>query len=215
MTLPIQPFLSVWTVLAVNVLSPGPNVLNTMMSAMGSGRAAGLASALGVALGVGLWCLAMTLGMAALFEAVPAARQGLTGLAVALLAWFAARYLRAAWNGFRGGQGRIAAHAGLGPRASFLRSLSVNATNPKALTTWVVILSIFPVAHAAPADIAVLCLGASLIAFGIHAGYALAFSTGPALGLWRRIAPAISAAVGLFFLGFAARLAIGLLHSGG
>ena len=212
MSLPLQPFLAVWAVLAMNILSPGPNVLNTMMSAMGSGRSAGLASALGVAVGVGLWCLAMTLGMATLFEAVPPARRLLTGLAVGLLLWFAARYLKAAWAGVRGDAARIAARAGLSPRAAFFRSLSVNATNPKALTTWVVILSMFPVARAAPYDIAILCLGATLLAFAIHAGYALAFSTAPAIGLWRRIAPVISAAVGLFFIAFAVKLAIGLLH---
>ena len=209
-TLPLAPFLAVWAVLAMNIASPGPNVLNTIASALGSGRKAGLASAAGVAVGIGLWCLGMTLGMAAVFQAVPVARTALTLLAIGLLLWFASRYLRAAVAGWQGGTGRVTGRSGLTARASFTRSLAVNAMNPKALTTWVVILSLFPASEARAGDIAVLGLGAATLAFSIHAGYALAFSTAPAARLWARLAPAISAAVGLFFAGFAARLALGL-----
>ncbi len=210
MSLNFAPFLTVWAVLAMNIASPGPNVLNTITTAMGSGRGPGLASAAGVALGIGLWCLGMTLGMAALFQAVPATRALLTLIAIGLLLWFAARYFRAAWAGWRHGTRSIAGQADLGARASFLRSLSVNAMNPKALTTWVVILSLFPVAHAHAGDIALLGAGAATIAFAIHAGYALAFSTPPAARVWLRLAPAINGGVGLFFAGFAAKLALGL-----
>lgn len=210
MTLTLAPFLTVWAFLAMNIASPGPNVLNTIASAMGSGRRAGLASAAGVALGIGMWCLAMTLGLAALFQTLPVARTALTVLAIGLLLWFASRYLRTAWAGWRHGADRVNARAGLAARASFLRSLTVNATNPKALTTWVVILSLFPVAEARAGDIALLGLGAATLAFSIHAVYALAFSTAPAARLWARLAPAISAAVGLFFIAFAAKLAGGL-----
>jgi len=209
-TLPLSAFLTVWAVLAMNIVSPGPNVLNTIASALGSGRKAGLASAAGVALGIGLWCLGMTLGMAAVFQAAPVARTVLTLVAIGLLLWFASRYLGAALADRRGGAGRIAGRAGLSLRASFMRSLAVNALNPKALTTWVVILSLFPAAQARAGDIAALGLGAATLAFSIHAGYALAFSTAPAARLWSRLAPAISAAVGLFFTAFAAKLALGL-----
>lgn len=211
MTLPLAHFLTVWAVLAMNIASPGPNVLNTITSAMGSGRAAGLASAAGVALGVGIWCLAMTLGMAAVFQAVPAARAVLTVVAIGLLLWFANRYLRAAWTGWRHGAAGITGRAGLGLRRSFVGSLAVNAMNPKALTTWVVILSLFPVARAGAGDIVALGSGAAGIAFAIHAIYAIAFSTAPAARIWARTAPAISAAVGVFFTAFAAKLALGLI----
>lgn len=211
MSLPLAPFLTVWTVLAMNIASPGPNVLNTITTAMGSGRAAGLASAAAVALGIGIWCVGMTLGMAALFLALPAARAILTVIAICLLLWFASRYLRAAWQGWRGTGKKLAGRSGLSLRAAFLRSLSVNALNPKALTTWVLILTLFPVARAGAGDIALLCAGASAIAFAIHAAYAVAFSTAPAARAYLRAAPVINGAVGLFFAGFAVRLAAGLL----
>jgi len=209
--LPLGAFLTVWAILAVNILSPGPNVLNTITTAMGSGRAAGMASALGVGLGIGIWCLGMTLGMAAVFRAVPAMRAVLTGIGICLLLWFASRYLRNAWVGWRGTGGRLAARAGMTFGASFLRSLSVNALNPKALTTWVAILSLFPVMRAGWGDILLLWAGTAILAFTIHATYAVVFSTAPAARFYLRAAPAVNACVGLFFVAFALTLLNGLL----
>jgi threonine/homoserine/homoserine lactone efflux protein len=212
MSVPIEHFLTVWVVLAMNIASPGPNVLNTMTTAMGSGRGPGLASAAGVGLGIGGWCLAMTLGVAALFDAVPVARTLLTVVAIALLVWFICRFLRNAWIGYHNRTDtRLAGQRGIDIRASFLRSLSINATNPKALTTWVLILALFPVARAQGPDIAILGLGAAAIGFTLHAVYAVAFSTGPATRAYLRAAPAINAGVAIFFAGFAIKLALGLI----
>lgn len=213
MTLPWADFLTVWALLAVNITSPGPNVLNTIATAMGSGRAAGFGSALGVGVGIALWCLGATLGMAAVFALLPVAQLALTVIAVALLSRFAFRYLRASVAGFRGDlRGVPPGRAGMSPRAAFLRSLQVNALNPKALTTWLAIVTIFPVARALGGDITLLCAGASALSLSIHSGYALAFSTAPAVRLYLRAAPWINGAVGLFFIAFAGKLLAGALH---
>ncbi|MBD3764564.1 MAG: hypothetical protein IE927_07450 [Rhodobacterales bacterium] len=176
MTLPWGEFLTVWAFLAVNIASPGPNVLNTIACAMGTGRAAGLGSAAGVALGIGGWCLGMSLGLAGLRRGA-AAPRGATGLDA---------------------------------RAAFVRSLAVNATNAKALTSWIAILSLFPVARAAPGDIALPCAGARALSGGIHTLYALAFSTPPAARTYARWGWAVQAVAGLFFAGVAVKLALGL-----
>lgn len=211
MTLALGHFLTVWTILALNIMTPGPNVLNTITTAMGSGRAAGMGSALGVGVGIGFWCLGMSLGMATLFALLPVARFILTLIAVAILCWFALRYLRNARAGWRDNRlGLPPGREGLTPAASFWRSLSVNALNPKALTTWLAILTIFPVARAHVGDIALLCAGACTLSFTIHTGYALAFSTRVAARAYLRAAPAINAGVATFFLGFAGKLLIGL-----
>lgn len=206
MTLPLGAFLTVWTILALNILSPGPNVLNTITTAMGSGRPAGMASAAGVGLGIGAWCLSMSLGMAALFAVVPYAEETLTLIASGLLVWFAAKYLRAGYHGLAGRDLSLRGVSGLGVKQSFLRSLAVNATNPKALTTWIAILGIFPTAEAGGADIALLTAGACCLSLSIHAVYAALFSTRRAAGFYLRAAPAVNLAVGVFFAGFAVRL---------
>lgn len=210
MALPLSSFLAAWGFLALNIATPGPNVLNTIAAAMGSGRRAGLASAAAVGLGVGLWCLAMALGASAVFAVLPAAQWLLTLLATGLLATFALRYLRAAWRGLRDGARSPGGGAGLDEAASFRRSLLVNLLNPKALTSWLAILGLFPVARAGAGDIALLGAGASALAVAVHAGYALAFSTPRAARLYLQAGWAISGTAGLLFALFALRLGLGL-----
>jgi threonine/homoserine/homoserine lactone efflux protein len=210
LTLPPAAFLTVWTILALNIASPGPNVLNTVTTAMGSGRAAGMASAAAVGIGIGVWCLGMSLGMATLFRTVPHAEAALTLMAAGLLVWFASRYLRAAFSAPHR-EAALKARGGLSLRGSFLRSLSINATNPKALTTWIAILGIVPTAQAAPGDIALLTAGACALSLAIHSGYAVAFSTPAAAQAYLRAAPVINGVVGTFFLAFAVKLVAPLL----
>lgn len=209
--IPWSEFVTVWALLALNIATPGPNVLTTIAAAIGSGRAAGLGSAAGVGLGIAGWCLGMSLGIAALFAVVPAAKAAMTLVAVGLLAWFSSRYLRAAWAGWRGGARAPAGATGLRPRDAFWRALAVNALNPKALTTWLAILSIFPTAQAGAGDLALLTAGASLLSLSIHTLYATAFSTPLAARAYLRAAPVINAAVGTFFAGFGLVLLRGLL----
>lgn len=207
----MSSFLTVWAFLAMNIATPGPNVLNTIALAIGSGRRAGFGSALGVGLGIGMWCLGMSLGLSVAFQHVPWLRTAMTLLACGLLVWFASRYLRAARDGWRARAASMPMQgkAGIGLGGAFLRSLSVNASNPKALTSWVAVLAMFPVARAGGADIALLCLGACTMSFLIHSVYAVAFSTPVAARAYLRAAPVINTGVALFFLAFAARLAFG------
>ncbi len=209
--LPWHDFLAVWAFLAANIASPGPNVLNTIALAMGSGRAAGFGSAAGVGLGIGLWCLSMTLGVASVLNIIPGARLALTLTAIALLAWFALRYARGAIAGFHHrGTTAPPQKDGAGFASGFRRSLAVNALNPKALTSWLAVLAMFPTARATGADIALLCAGACALSFGLHAGYTLAFSTPAALRAYLRAGWLLQAAAALMFTGFALRLLIGL-----
>ena len=212
MAVPFSYFLAVWAFLAMNIATPGPNVINTIAVAIGSGRLAGFGSALGVGLGIGLWCLGMSLGLSVAFQHVPWLRPVMTLLACGLLVWFASRYARAARHGWQSRRqacgATLAGRAGVGLGGAFVRSLSVNASNPKALTTWVAVLAMFPVARATGTDIAVLCLGACTLSFLIHSAYALAFSTPVAARAYLRAAPVINAGVAVFFLAFALRLAI-------
>lgn len=213
MSLGWQPFLTVWALLAANVASPGPNVLNTIATALGSGRSAAMGSAVGVAIGIACWCLGMSLGVAALFSVAPVMRTVLTVVAVGLLVWFSTRYLRQSWTTYQGARrGLPAERDGLSFAAATRRSLAVNALNPKALTSWIAILAVFPAARAGAPDIALLCLGACAVSFAIHTIYALAFSTPPAARLYVRHGWIATGLAGLFFAGFAVKLALGLAY---
>ncbi|MFN7223265.1 MAG: LysE family translocator [Paracoccaceae bacterium] len=210
MPLPFSDFLPVWGFLAANIVTPGPNRLTTIALSMGSGRAAGIGSASGVGLGIGLWCLGMTLGVSAIIGLVPGLQHLLTWAAVALLLWFAWRYLRAARIGWLAQAMRLpTASDGLGWWDGFRRALLVNAVNPKALTSWLAVLGLFPVARAGVSDIALLCAGACVLSFGIHGAYTLAFSTPAAARAYLRAGWVLQATAGILFTGFALRLVAG------
>jgi threonine/homoserine/homoserine lactone efflux protein len=70
-------------------------------------------------------------------------------------------------------------------------------------------LAMFPVAEASGGDIALLCVGACLLSFGIHTAYVLAFSTPLALRFYLRAGWLLQAAAGVLFAGFALRLVAG------
>ncbi|MFT4716864.1 MAG: threonine/homoserine/homoserine lactone efflux protein [Paracoccaceae bacterium] len=201
-------YLTVWAFIGVNLISPGPNVLNTITTAMGSGRTAGLYSALAVGLGISLWCLSMALGVSLVFAVFPIAQTVMRLIGATLLVWFASKYLKAAYLGYRKRAPSLHGVSGLTLRASFLRSLSVNALNPKALTTWLFVLSIFPIAKANSADVLVLCVGTSIVAMTVHVVYAVVFSTSTAATAYLRAAPLINASVGTFFLVVAVKLVL-------
>lgn len=200
-TLPLSEFIAVWAFFAVNILSPGPNVLNTIGTAMGSGRTAGLACALAVGPGVAMWSLATVLGVAALFKLVPVAETVLMLIGAGLLVWFATKFFRRARE-----RTNVTATAGISTRRAFVGSLAILATNPKAMTTWLVILSVFPVEQATAGDMAILVLGSSVLAVAGHVFYAVVFSTRPAARIYAQWAPVVNGGVGVFFLFVAAKL---------
>jgi threonine/homoserine/homoserine lactone efflux protein len=209
------PWTDIATTLAfftANVLSPGPNVFNTIAIALGSGRKAALAVVPAVSLGILVWASAAVLGAAVLFRRFPGLESGLTAVGGLLLIWFATRYLRRAWTwNLQVGRNKLVT-----PHQAFLITLGILATNPKALTSWLIIVSIFPAGSAGWAGNAILILGAALLSGLGHTFYALAFSTRHAAQAYARAGRWINAAVGVFFLGLGTTLLLriaGLLSS--
>jgi threonine/homoserine/homoserine lactone efflux protein len=200
--LPWAEMATAWLVFGANVLSPGPNVFTTVAIALGSGRRVALAVLPAIAIGVAFWAALALAGAGALFRAAPWAAPALTAVGGALLLWFAARYaVRAlAWEA---GEARGRA---LTAGEAFWTTLGVLATNPKALTTWLVLVSIFPAGEAGPLGFAVMVAGAVAVACAGHLVYALAFSTRPAAAAFLRAGRWVTAGVAVFFAGLGASL---------
>jgi threonine/homoserine/homoserine lactone efflux protein len=196
MTIPWPEIATAWAVFAGNILTPGPNVFNTVAIALGAGRGVALAVVPAIALGVLGWSSAAVLGAAVLFRKVPALEPALTALGGALLLWFGLRYLRRArhWAGAIGGAPVT------GARGAFASTLAILATNPKALTTWLVLVSIFPAGRATPEAVAVMIVGSVALASLGHLAYALAFSTRAAAEAYARAGRWVTGGVGLAFL---------------
>ena len=203
--LPLSSFLLVWSIVALNTTTPGPNVVNTIATAMSAGRRAGLGAATGVAIGIALWCLASSLGFAAVFAAYPVAERVMAVVAVGLMSWLSLRALHFAWQGYLGARrGLPQAPAEIGYGAALVKAVMISASNPKVLTTWLSIATLFPVAQAGWADIAVLTGVSALIGLFFHSSYATVFSTGPAVRFYLRAGWVIYLISGVFFLILAA-----------
>lgn len=182
-------------IFGANVASPGPNVFNTIAIALGSGRRTALAVVPAVSLGVMGWAGLAVMGAAVVFRQASWLAPALSAVGGALLVWFAWRYGRRAL----GWTAESARARAVTPRTAFLVTLGVLATNPKALTTWLVLVTVFPAGRAGPAAVATMVLGAAALAGLIHAGYALAFSTRPAAAAYARAGRWITAGVAVFF----------------
>ncbi|MEM6973535.1 MAG: LysE family transporter [Pseudomonadota bacterium] len=196
--------ITAWAVFAGNILSPGPNVFTTVAIAVGSGRRVALAVVPAIALGVLGWAVLALSGARVVFQAFPLAQPLLTGLGGVLLLLFAWRYARAA----RARQLGQASARMIGARDAFGTTLSVLAANPKALTTWLVLVSIFPAADASLPALALMILGSIVVACAGHAAYALAFSTAPAAAAFARAGHWVLGGVALFFAGLGATLIV-------
>lgn len=120
------------------VLTPGPNMLYLISRSICQGRAAGVISLAGVVLGFFVHMLAASLGLTALFMAVPLAFELLKWLGAAYLLWMAWQTLRP------GGHSPFAQTAQLpaeSPRKLFAMGLLTSILNPKVAIFY---LSIFP-----------------------------------------------------------------------
>ena len=157
----------------LNVFVPGPNVLNTIATSTGSGYRAGLACALACGLGILLWASAALFGAAAFFETYPLATQSLIVLGGSLLIYFAVRYLRKAINP----QSEMVSIRDQSFALAFWQAFVVMMTNPKVLTTWLAVISLFPAITLGLQNILGFILLSAVASFSGHAIFATFFSS--------------------------------------
>ena len=120
------------------VLTPGPNMLYLISRSICQGRTAGVVSLAGVVLGFFVHMLAASLGLTALFMAVPMAFEALKWAGAAYLLWMA-------WQAVRPGAGSPFDSTQVlppePPRTLFAMGLLTSILNPKVAIFY---LSIFP-----------------------------------------------------------------------
>ena len=121
------------------VLTPGPNMIYLVSRTITQGRAAGLVSLGGVAVGFACYLLATTLGLTAIFTAVPALYTVIKFLGALYLGWLAWQALRL--------NGRSAFEVGQLPvdsrRRLFLMGWLTNLLNPKIAVMYVALIPQF------------------------------------------------------------------------
>jgi threonine/homoserine/homoserine lactone efflux protein len=192
--------LTVYAVCALGLLSPGPNVMSVIGTAMGGGRRKAVAMALGIGLGTGVWACATVAGLGAVMTHYAELMIVLRVAGGCYLLWLAVKALRSAIGPLKLAPAELRESSG--PAAAFLRGLAIQMSNPKAALTWASLMSLVIRPDVPDWVTVAVVLGCTLLsAFG-HSTYALAFSSMPVVTAYRRMRRAIEGALALFF-GFA------------
>lgn len=189
----------------LNVFVPGPNVLNTIATSIGSGYRAGLACALACGLGILLWASAALFGAAAFFDAYPLANQSLIILGGSLLIYFAFRYLRKAFNP----QSQLQSIQDQSFSLAFWQAFMVMITNPKVLTTWLAVISLFPIITLGLQNIFGFMVLSAAASFSGHAIFATFFSSKTAAAMYLLLYRPLNGLVGIGFFFYGINLLSG------
>ncbi len=205
----ISEVLAVFTLV---IISPGPNFLLVVETALGDSRRAGLYTALGVATGSGLFAAAGLLGLLLVVTALPHFTTALSLVGGSYLAWLGfgmvRRFLRPptvpATDSHRARPARA-------PLATYRSGLVTNLTNPKA---WAFYFSLFTLVMAPGAPLwekAFLNLAMFLISLSWYGLVALLISDRRLQPLFLRVQPAVQALLGGLLILLGGRLALSIL----
>ncbi|GGG17498.1 lysine transporter LysE [Rhodococcoides trifolii] len=121
------------------VLTPGPNMMYLISRSASQGKRAGFVSLGGVAVGFLVYLVAVTLGISAVFAAVPSLYFAVKLTGAAYLLWLA-------WKALRPGDRSIVGDVGMPhdtARRLFAMGLTTNLLNPKIAVMYVALIPQF------------------------------------------------------------------------
>jgi threonine efflux protein len=195
----------VWLAFAIAIASPGPSNLAVISTSMSEGRGNGCAMALGVSSGSLTWGVLTALGVSALIAANPRALTAIKIAGALYLLFLAVRSVRAALD--ENDPLLQSQAAGTPLIKSYLRGVLIHLTNPKALLTWMAILAIGIKADMPAAVVAAMVAGCFTVSVLVNSSYALLFSTDAMVRGYRRARRPAQAALAIFFVAAAVKLA--------
>jgi threonine efflux protein len=174
---------------------------------MGSGHISGIACALATGLGVILTSLVSLLGATAVLYNIPIIYQSLTVIGAILLMYFAKRYIQKALSSSH----KLIALQDISFRLAFRQAFLVLISNPKMMTTFLAVISLFPIVANKIEYAFIFSLMAGLCSFIGHFIFATIFSSRFASEIYMRLYRPINAFVGIGFIIYATKLLIGIL----
>ena len=186
--------------------SPGPAFLAVSRTAIGTSRSAGVIAAAAMATGALIWAVSTLFGLHVLFAQAPWLYDALRLGGAAYLIYLGLGMLRDAWRG--GGEAGRPSRLAPGGRATFLRCLAVQLSNPKAA---VFFGSIFVTLLPATAPLWVKAAALAILAmneFGWYALVALVLSAPPARRIYGNAKRGLDALFGGFLTALGVKLAL-------
>lgn len=196
--LPYLPQLMVaWGAYIIATASPGPAIVAIIGTSISHGRNAGLALAFGVLTGSYTWAMLAAAGLSALIRTYGNALFVLKIAGGLYLLWLAFKALKAA---MRKGADSVLPLEKQSPslRRLYLKGLGIHLTNPKAIFSWLTLVSL-GTPQDAPHVMGVLIGGCMVLGVVIFMGFALLFSIEPVHRGYRKARRGIEAAMAGFF----------------
>ena len=191
----------------INVFIPGPNVLNTIATSMGSGRSAGIACALATGTGVLITALLALFGAALLFSKIPIIYQSMTLLGAILLLIFSKRYILKSLSP----PSKISSIEDIDKKIAFKKAFLVLMTNPKMMTTWLAVISLFPIVASTFNNVLIFSIMTGICSFSGHVIFATIFSSNAASKIYIKLYRPINAFVGIGFIIYSFKLFLSLI----
>lgn len=196
--LPYLPQLMVaWGAYIIATASPGPAIVAIISTSISRGRAGGLALAAGVLTGSYTWAMLAAAGLSALIRTYGNALFILKIAGGLYLLWLAFKALKAAMRK----ETEAAVLLEKQPpslRRLYLKGLGIHLTNPKAILSWLTLVSL-GTPQDAPQVMPILIAGCMLIGVIIFMGFALLFSIDPVHRGYRKSRRWIEGAMAGFF----------------
>lgn len=164
--------------------SPGPATLNIAGTAMTSGRRYALGMAAGVSTGSLMWSTAAAFGLGAVMLANAWVFELLRYVGAGYLIFLAVKSARAAAT-----PGELAAKAGIysSVRRAYAGGLALHLTNPKAILFFGSLYAIGVPAEASPLTLLAIIAAVAVQSSLVFHGYALLFSSAPAVRVYLRL----------------------------
>jgi threonine efflux protein len=190
----------------VAAVSPGPAMLATMGTAMESGRKAGIALGLGIVVSALFWGVLSFLGLSTLLLAY-------AGILDFIRIFGCLYLLYLAWKAFRSAFSRYDLRANVTGEKEynalqvFLRGCGLNLTNPKAVLTWVAIISIAIEPGAPLWTVFAVLAGTMAFSLVFYTLIAIVFSTPKMVSVYSRARRWIDGTLGIVFTFSAYKLA--------
>ncbi|WHA41844.1 LysE family translocator [Agrobacterium larrymoorei] len=200
--LDLHQLLIVYIAYIIAVASPGPSNMTIMGVAMSQGRAPAIVLALGVMTGSLCWATVAATGLSAVLATFANALFVIKIAGGFYLLYLAYKSARSAFAKVPQAEPGALATSRADYIKLYRRGLLLHLTNPKAVLGWLAIMSLGLKPGAGPATLAAIIGGCAILGLTIFCGYALLFSTAPAIRIYQKAKRSIEVTLALFF-GFA------------
>lgn len=184
---------------AIAAISPGPAMMATMGAAMESGRKAGVLLGFGIVASSMFWGLLSVFGLSALLISYPNALGFIQIFGCVYLLYLAYKTLRSVTSK-RELKISPTSLSKKDELSFFLHGCALNITNPKAIITWIAIISL-GLTPDSPLWVVFAVIGGTMIfAFIFYTAIAVVFSTEKMVNFYSIAWRWIDAFMGLFFI---------------